>query len=142
MANRLQHAARHLVKHAARVGAQNEGMPIRDRLLERMTEMGINAPALGRLVGVSQSAVYQWLNGNSKTMKPSHLLAVCKALNVNEEWLVNNVGHKERSLRQSLSPEEAGMLADYAVLDKNQKEAIRNTIKNLAIAAKKSSENL
>lgn len=141
MAGRLQHTARVVVKHTASSTGKNHYMPIRDRLQERMEEKGLNAPALGRLIGVSQSAVYQWLSGDSKTLKPQHLLSVCKVLNINEEWLVNNAGPKERSLRQALTEEEAALLSDFAVLDKNQKEAIKTTVKNLAIATKKGAES-
>lgn len=141
MVKRLQHTEGAVVKHAASFSGDIPEMPIRERLEKRMAEKNLNAPALGKLVGVSQSAVYQWLTGDSKGLRPANLLAVCKILDVNEEWLVNNSGPKERSKRRSLTDDESELLADYAFLDKNQKEAIKVTVKNLAAAAKKSSEN-
>lgn len=47
---------------------------------------------IAALCGVSASAVTQWVNGDSKGLKPENLFALAKATGVSAEWLANGTG--------------------------------------------------
>jgi len=47
---------------------------------------------IAALCGVSASAVTQWVNGDSKALKPENLFALAKATGVSAEWLANGTG--------------------------------------------------
>jgi transcriptional regulator with XRE-family HTH domain len=63
-----------------------------DRLKAALAERGKKAPWLAERVGVTKSAVYQWLNGESKSMKQQNLIDSAHALGVRAEWLVYGKG--------------------------------------------------
>lgn len=60
---------------------------IHDRIKLAMTEAGVKTQELATSLGVSRSAVYQWLNGDVKNLKPENLVGLSKALKVRVEWL-------------------------------------------------------
>jgi transcriptional regulator with XRE-family HTH domain len=66
-----------------------------DRLKGRMEEIGVKPGELAGAVGVSISAVLQWLGGTTKGLKPENLFAVSDALGVEARWLGTGKGPKE-----------------------------------------------
>lgn len=66
-----------------------------DRLKQRMDELGVKPVELSGAVGVSISAVLQWLGGTTKGLKPENLFAVADALGVEARWLGTGKGSKE-----------------------------------------------
>lgn len=67
-----------------------------DTLQKRISfalELSKNKPAdLARYIGVSESAVSQWLNGTSEAINSIYLLKVSSFLKVNPQWLVSGKG--------------------------------------------------
>ena len=52
-----------------------------------------NKPAdLAKHIGISESAISQWINGPTKTINSMHLLKVSNFLNVNPQWLASGEG--------------------------------------------------
>lgn len=60
-----------------------------------MEELGVRPVELAGAVGVSISAVLQWLGGTTKGLKPENLFAVSDALGVEARWLGTGKGPKE-----------------------------------------------
>lgn len=60
-----------------------------------MEELGVRPGELAGAVGVSISAVLQWLGGMTKGLKPENLFAVADALGVEARWLGTGKGSKE-----------------------------------------------
>ena len=55
----------------------------------------LSQEALGKLVGVSKSAVNQWESGLTKQLVGENLLRTAKALKINPDWLSTGRGSKE-----------------------------------------------
>jgi len=64
---------------------------------------------IARECGVSPSAVTQWVNGDSKGLRPENLFALASATGVNAEWLANGAG---------------GMTAETSGFDANVEPAV------------------
>lgn len=65
-----------------------------DRLREVMDELQVKPAELAGAVGVSISAVLQWLGGTTKSLKPENLFAVADALGLEARWLGTGKGGK------------------------------------------------
>lgn len=48
---------------------------------------GMTQPVLAKKVGVTKSSVSQWETDLTKNMDSNNLLSICRALNINPEWL-------------------------------------------------------
>ena len=57
------------------------------RLEQAMKESGHTQASLARAVQISRAAINQVISGQTKGLKPQHLIAVCRALNIRPEWL-------------------------------------------------------
>lgn len=71
-------------------------MEFKDRLARRMTEKGLTATELTRLLGVSKATISFWVNG-ANGPKGKNLLALAKALDCSPEWLAHGIGNPEVS---------------------------------------------
>lgn len=76
-----------------------------ERLAEAMQGAGINAASLAAAVGVSPSAVSQWLSASTKNMRPEHLFAAADVLGVEARWLATGRGPRERNAFADLPAE-------------------------------------
>jgi transcriptional regulator with XRE-family HTH domain len=63
-----------------------------DRLKEARRFRKLSQERLGKMMGISQSAVGQCERGITKELTPSNLLRAADALDVNPIWLVNGKG--------------------------------------------------
>lgn len=63
-----------------------------ERIKQVRLKAGITKSGLASAAGVSPSAVTQWENGDTKTLKSASVLAAAKALKVNYEWLATGKG--------------------------------------------------
>jgi transcriptional regulator with XRE-family HTH domain len=79
-----------------------DGSSFSERLADAMQEAKINAAALAAAVGVSQSAVSQWLSSTVKSLKPEHLFSVSDTLNVDPRWLATGHGDRRPKVRPEL----------------------------------------
>lgn len=65
---------------------------LKDRLNTAMLVRRKSAADLARAVGKSESAVSQWLSGETKSMRSDNLMATCIFLQCNPQWLASNKG--------------------------------------------------
>lgn len=102
---------------------------------------GFTQPELGKMVGVSKSAVNQWENGLVQNLKLGNLFAVAQALNKDVKELVFGDGsvHRVAEPRPTgyaeISPEQLALISMYADLPKSIQRHIRGLITALVSAA-------
>ncbi len=65
---------------------------IGDRIRARRKDLGLKQPELGKLVGISASALSQLERGDSKSPSAENLLRLAKALKCSPEWLQTGRG--------------------------------------------------
>lgn len=68
-----------------------------ERIKEAMQEKGLTMSALARACKVSPAAVAKWLSGETKTVNGDSAYNLCKALDVNQQWLLYGTGFKRGS---------------------------------------------
>jgi transcriptional regulator with XRE-family HTH domain len=114
-------------------------MGLGKRIKARLDELeGVSVADLANACGVTPSAVYQWMSGDTKGMKPENLVNCCRALKVHIAWLVFERGPKERAIsRGDLSPDEEELITAFKKLDEPQQRAMVHTLTSLARARKK-----
>jgi transcriptional regulator with XRE-family HTH domain len=111
--------------------------------LEELEPKGITVAVLAQACGVTPSAVYQWISGDTKGLKPENLVKTADLLRVHIRWLVYERGPKERAIRdKDLEPDEDALMAAYRALDDTQKKAMVATVQHLAKERKKRQNNL
>lgn len=94
-----------------------------------MREEGISQADLGRVLGISRSAVNQLVKGTSKDMRPAHLIMACRRLRVRPEWLVFG---EEPMRMDSLNPADRTLLQYYRALPVSQRATIDTLLRDLA----------
>lgn len=106
------------------------GLGIRIRAARE--SQGWTQPELGKMVGVSKSAVNQWENGAVQNLKLGNLFAVASALDKDVRELVfgaeTTSGVAERPVKYSVAPKELALLRMYEDLPKNIQHHIRALI--------------
>ncbi len=75
------------------------------RLAEAMQAAEINASGLAAAVGVTPSAVSQWLSAKTKNLRPEHLFSVADALGVEARWLATGTGPRAARDLASVPPD-------------------------------------
>lgn len=66
-------------------------MQIRNRVRQVLKTLNLTQEKFGKAIGYSQSQVGLLLNGQ-RNIKDKHLLAICLAFNVSEDWLRTGKG--------------------------------------------------
>lgn len=92
-----------------------------DRLRERMQETGITQAEIARACGIRPPSVNAWLSGETKNLKGKNLVITARLLGVNDAWLADGIGPKERSA--TTWPFSAPYSA-YEALDESQKKML------------------
>jgi transcriptional regulator with XRE-family HTH domain len=106
--------------------------------LDELEPKGVTVAVLAQACGVTPSAVYQWISGDTKGLKPENLVKTADVLRVHVRWLVFERGPKERAIRVSdLEPDEDALITAYRALDDGQKKAMLATVQHLAKETKK-----
>ena len=106
--------------------------------LDELEPKGVTVAVLAQACGVTPSAVYQWISGDTKGLKPENLVKTADVLRVHIRWLVFERGPKERAIRVSdLEPDEDALITAYRVLDEREKKAMLVTVQHLAKETKK-----
>ncbi len=65
---------------------------LKERLAHALGHRRLRAADLARAIGRTESAVSQWLNGETKSMRGNNLMAVCAFLSCNAQWLASGRG--------------------------------------------------
>lgn len=52
--------------------------------------------AIGQACGISQSAIHQWYNGTTASIKNDHLIAIAQAFDTTVDWLLLGDGEPPR----------------------------------------------
>lgn len=60
---------------------------LKDRLKESLAKAGLSQAELARATKSSRASITDWLNGNTKTIEATRLLAAASRLGVDPEWL-------------------------------------------------------
>lgn len=81
----------------------------------------ITGVALAKACNVKPPSVSDWLNGRTKTMEASNLLAASRLLNVDPDWLAKGLGPM-RPAGPAVAAQE--QRPDYAALPPGKAEAI------------------
>lgn len=58
---------------------------------------------LAKYIGISESAISQWINGPTKTINSMHLLKVSSFLSVNPQWLASGEGTPSNNTKDDSS---------------------------------------
>ena len=116
------------------------------RIKEEREKQKKSARSLASAVGVSPSAVTMWENGQTKNLRPRHLLAVADHLGVSIRWLITGRAHKDHGVnavaeepalysRAPLSPDGIEVCQQWEKLPREAREQVRQYIYLLAILA-------
>ncbi|SNS16343.1 LexA family transcriptional regulator [Pseudomonas segetis] len=68
------------------------GMERHERIAKAIRESGLKKQEVAKACGVANSAVTQWINGDSKSMKPENLFALAKLTGFSPKWLAIEEG--------------------------------------------------
>lgn len=97
-----------------------------ERLRERATLLGVTQAQLARATGAKEPSVSKWFSGETKNLKGKNLVLAAQLLGVNEAWLADGAGPKERGFiggtLQSIPKERYDLLSD------TQKKAVEEWI--------------
>lgn len=63
-----------------------------ERIAKAIRESGLKKQEVAKACGVANSAVTQWINGESKSMKPENLFALAKLTGYSAKWLAIEEG--------------------------------------------------
>ena len=63
-----------------------------ERIAKAIAASGLKKGEIANACGVANSAVTQWINGDSKSIRPENLYALAKATGYNAEWLAIGEG--------------------------------------------------
>lgn len=92
-------------------------MEIKDRILARMRDLGINNSELSERVGVSKATITFWLNGTNG-LKAVNLTRLAVALACSERWLVTGCDAATPdtpALTESAREKREAELADWQI---------------------------
>ncbi|MGU9992734.1 XRE family transcriptional regulator [Bordetella avium] len=98
-----------------------------ERLREALDAAGVRQVDLARAAGIRPPSVADWLNGKTKNIKGANLVSVAQFLNVNEAWLADGVGPKERRASSDW-PFSRLDKADFYGLTEPQRAAIEDWV--------------
>lgn len=92
-----------------------------ERILSRLSELGLSQAALARKIGVTPTAVNLWVKGSTTNLKAETLIAASRALRVRPAWLSTGIGEKEINPELNGEPvsvieEIADPLNDYVII--------------------------
>ncbi|SEJ46334.1 Phage repressor protein C, contains Cro/C1-type HTH and peptisase s24 domains [Pseudomonas linyingensis] len=73
-----------------------------ERIAEAIAASGKKKGEIAAECGVANSAVTQWINGDSKSLKPENLYALAKATGYRAEWLAIGMGPKQELVTQEV----------------------------------------
>lgn len=99
---------------------------------------GLTQPDLGKIVGVSKSAVNQWENGVVQNLKLGNLFAVAQALGKDVQELVfgehgvGRVAEQNPTRYAEIPPQQLALIRAYERLPKNAQHHIRGLLKALS----------
>ena len=83
------------------MGERMEPKTIGERVKIRRVELGLTQADVARVAGVSEAAVSQWENGDTKNLKNDHLFSVADLLNLAPRYLATGKGQKEAATGKS-----------------------------------------
>lgn len=112
-------------------------MSFGSRLRQRRKEMGLKQSELGKLLGVTGSAIGNYEN-NFSSPKADILFKVFEVLHCDANFLfqdeIKNPSILTNTKVEELEPDECELLDDYHKLNENGKEAARNAVRGLTYA--------
>lgn len=65
---------------------------LQSRLAHALAVRQKSPAALARATGATESAVSQWLSGETKSVRAANLMAICSFLDCNPQWMASNKG--------------------------------------------------
>lgn len=83
-----------------------------ERIARAIKASGKSKSEIAKLCDVAPSAVTQWINGESKTLKAESVFALAKATGYRAEWLTFGIGPERDDGEQPSEPDEK----EYAVI--------------------------
>jgi len=101
---------------------------ITDLVKQRREALGLSQTDVANAVGVTPQAVSNWERRDSEYIRPKHLLALARVLEVSVEDLVR--GNSESPV--PLSADEKSLLATYRKLTSDEKRFMQKLLRGLA----------
>jgi transcriptional regulator with XRE-family HTH domain len=98
------------------------------RLEKAMNDAGYTQASLARAVKISRAAINQVILGQTKGLKPHHLIAVCRVLNIRPEWLA--LGEEPQHPEWHVG--DGDLLRSYHQLSSTQKQMVATLVSDLA----------
>jgi transcriptional regulator with XRE-family HTH domain len=86
-----------------------------ERIAKAITVSGLKKGEVAAACNVANSAITQWITGESKSLKPENLYALAKATGFNAMWIAIGEG-PERPDEGSTSGKKSANLYTYPVL--------------------------
>jgi transcriptional regulator with XRE-family HTH domain len=105
-----------------------------DRIKFRMDAIGWIQDDLAKLVGVSQTAIFKVMAG--QTAKPRNILEIAKALGVNAEWLSTGNGEmtgKSEHQVFELTARQQQVIAFFDQLPESEQDKLLNELKEKSL---------
>jgi len=97
-----------------------------ERIAKAISVSGLKKGEVASACGVANSAITQWITGESKSLKPENLYALAKATGFNAMWIAIGEG-PERPDEGSTSGKKSANLYTYPVLSWTQIESWSTT---------------
>lgn len=115
-------------------------MSIGNRLKDRLSDLkkdGIDVAVVAKACGVSKQAVYQWMNGSSRSLKGDNLVAVARVLRVDPGWLSTGKGQmvsEEGAVFEAISPDALEIAQAWMKLSPALRASVRTMVFSMAAA--------
>lgn len=108
----------------------------KDRLKQALAHADMKASTLAVALGISRSAVSQWVNASSHSAKAGNLVRAAKILGVDSAWLATGEGKMVPTPREALESYTAGdkarLLTCWDKLAPSQKSIVLNMVTEMA----------
>lgn len=85
---------------------------------DEAAKRGISVAAIAASCNISQSAVYQWRDGSSKTISGENLVELAELSGLNARWIINGKGPK-----YGLSKDEQDLLHGFSLFGDEQRHS-------------------
>lgn len=87
-------------------------MNVSEKIKNRRTELGLTLNQVGQAIGVNQSTVKRWEDGDIKSLKMDKLPALCRVLLVEPEYLLGLREDPAEITREGLQKDAADLTVD------------------------------
>jgi len=111
-------------------------MSVGDNIKARRKQLGLNAEALARKIGVSPSTIYRYENGDIEKIDSAKLIPIADALLTSPSTLMGWEDGEKEPPRHETTPSEAALLDAFRRLDAEGQDKVVSYAEDLVASGR------